>query len=236
MHVIGIIGAMDEEIAILRDKIKINKQFKRAKMEFYVGRYANKEVVVVKSGIGKVNASVCSQVLISEFHVDAVINTGVAGAIFDELEVGDIVISQDVIQHDFDVTGFGGYKLGEIPRMDEYIFQADSDLIHMASRATNHDKEDNKHKAFVGRILSGDIFIANHEKKEFLWKEFKGYCTEMEGAAIGHTCYLNNIPFVVIRAMSDKADGTAHTNFNDFFKTAAKNSTEIVLDMLTNMK
>jgi len=234
MNSIGIIGAMDEEIAILVDKIKINKKFKRAKMEFYVGRYSNKEVVVVKSGIGKVNASVCSQILVSEFHVDAVINTGVAGAIYDGLEVGDIVISQDVIQHDFDVTGFGGYKLGEIPRMDNYIFNADNDLINMAIRAAT--KDDVKHEAFVGRILSGDVFIASCEKKDFLWKEFKGYCTEMEGAAIGHACYLNNIPFVVIRAMSDKADGTAHVNFNDFFNEAAKNSTEIVLDMLTYMK
>jgi len=220
MNIIGIIGAMDEEIAILVDKMKISKKFKRAKMEFYVGRYSNKEVVVVKSGIGKVNASLCSQILVSEFHVDAVINTGVAGAIYDE--------------HDFDVTGFGGYKLGEIPRMDNYIFNADNDLINMAVRATTKDNVE--HKAFVGRILSGDVFIASCEKKDFLWKEFKGYCAEMEGAAIGHACYLNNIPFVVIRAMSDKADGTAHVNFNDFFKEAAKNSTEIVLDMLTYMK
>lgn len=234
MNTIGIIGAMEEEINILKDSLQLFKQFKRAKMEFYIGKYAGKEIIVVRSGIGKVNAALCTQVLISEFHVDTIINTGVAGAIFDELEVGDIVISQDVIQHDFDVTGFGGYKLGEIPRMSESIFVADKELVEIATKASK--EENTRYKTFRGRILSGDIFIASSEKKDFLWKEFRGYCTEMEGAAIGHACYLNNIPFVIIRAMSDKADGTAHENFNDFVNEAARNSTEIVCDMLKQMK
>lgn len=234
MKKIGIIGAMEEEVEILKEELKLNKKFKRAKMEFYVGKYLEKEVILVRSGIGKVNAALCTQVLISEFQVEAIINIGVAGAIYDELEVGDIVISEDVMEHDFDVTSFGKYKLGEIPRMDESIFAADESLVEIATKASN--SEDIKHKTFTGRILSGDIFVASAEKKEFLWNEFKGYCTEMEGAAIGHACYMNNIPFVIIRAMSDKADGTANISFNDFLKEAVNNSTQIVLSCLNQIK
>ncbi|WZL74771.1 5'-methylthioadenosine/adenosylhomocysteine nucleosidase [Clostridiaceae bacterium 35-E11] len=233
MNRIGIIGAMDEEVAILKEKMQLEKKVSSAGMEFYQGRLLDKEVVIVRSGIGKVNAAICTQILISNFQINSVINTGVAGAIYEELEVGDLVISTDVIEHDFDVTGFGGYKLGQIPRMEEYIFKADGKLIEAASTAIEHKTLG--HKVFVGRILSGDIFVASPEKKDFLWKEFKGYCTEMEGASIGHTCYVNNIPFVIIRAMSDKADGTAHVNFNEFVDEAVNNSVAIVLDMLKHL-
>lgn len=233
MPVVGIIGAMDEEIAILKEQMLLEKQTDFAGMTFYIGKLEQKDVVLVRSGIGKVNAAVCTQVLISNFGVEIIINTGVAGAIYDDLEVGDIVISRDVIEHDFDVTGFGGYKLGQIPRMKEYIFKADDRLIDMALKAAKSEKRN--HKIFIGRILSGDIFVASAEKKNHLWSEFEGYCTEMEGAAIGHTCFVNDVPFVIIRAMSDKADGTAHVNFSDFVHEAANNSKEIVLGMLTHI-
>ncbi len=234
MNIVGIIGAMEEEVNILKDTLKLYKQHKRAKMEFYVGKSFGKEIVLVRSGIGKVNAAVCAQVLISEFHVDTIINIGVAGAIYEELEVGDIVISEDVVEHDFDATSFEGYKLGEIPRMKDSIFPGDKELVEIAYCAGENPEI--THKTFKGRILSGDIFVACPEKKDFLWKEFRGYCTEMEGAAIGHTCYLNNIPFVIIRAMSDKADGTANISFNEFLNEAVKNSTNIVLNILKQIK
>ncbi len=230
MKKIGIIGAMDEEVFILKEKMELKKEVFFANMHFYEGKLNNQKVIVVHSGIGKVNAAICAQILISNFGASVIINTGVAGAIYDALEVGDIVISSDVIEHDFDVTGFGEYQLGQIPRMKEYIFKADERLIKTAIEVGRIEKY--AHKMVVGRILSGDVFVACPEKKEFLWKEFQGYCTEMEGAAIGHTCYVNNVPFVIIRAMSDKADGTAHVNFQEFVNKAAENSVQIVLGIL----
>ncbi len=233
MKNIGIIGAMDEEIHILKEKMILEETVRFAQMKFYKGTIEGKNVVVVRSGIGKVNAAICAQILISNFNVHAIINTGVAGAIHEDLEVGDIVISTDVIEHDFDVTSFGEYKRGQIPRMDEYIFKANEKLVEIAFAVG--EKNHRKHQVRMGRILSGDVFVADPEKKDFLWQEFKGYCTEMEGASIGHTCYINNIPFVVIRAMSDKADGTAHINFNEFVDQAANDSTAMVLEMLKHI-
>ncbi|MDF2546859.1 5'-methylthioadenosine/adenosylhomocysteine nucleosidase [Anaerosolibacter sp.] len=232
MNRIGIIGAMDEEVHLLKEKMNLEETIDIAGMTFYSGRLENKDVVIVRCGIGKVNAAVCTQVLISNFDVSSIINTGVAGALKDELEVGDLVISTDVLEHDFDVTGFG-YKLGQIPRMDEYIFKSDSKLIEVAEKISKNEQR--THKILTGRILSGDVFVACPERKDLLLREFQGYCTEMEGAAIGHACYLNKIPFVIIRAMSDKADGTAHHNFNEFVHEAAKNSSEIVAGMLKHL-
>lgn len=231
MNKIGIIGAMSEEVDILKDKITLRKVIRKANMEFYEGILFEKNVVIVECGIGKVNAAACTQILISVFNVDIIINTGVAGAVNDELEIGDLVISSDVVQHDFDVTAFG-YKLGEIPRLNEYIFKADSDLIEIAKVAS---KEVTKHKVFIGRIMSGDIFLASPESKNRLKDEFDGFCVEMESASIGQICYLNNIPFVILRAMSDKADGSAHENFNDFVHKAAVNSANIVMNMVKHI-
>jgi len=228
---IGIIGAMNEEVDILKNKMEIKKVTKKANMEFYEGLLNNKQVVIVECGIGKVNAAACTQILISEYKVNYIINTGVAGAVNDDLEIGDIVISTDVVQHDFDVTAFG-YKLGEIPRLNDYIFKADNRLIELAKKITI-DVTD--HKVFIGRIMSGDIFLASPESKDKLQKEFNGYCVEMESAAIGQICYLNSVPFVIFRAMSDKADGSAHENFNDFVQKAAINSANIVINMINHI-
>ncbi|SHJ94756.1 5'-methylthioadenosine/adenosylhomocysteine nucleosidase [Paramaledivibacter caminithermalis] len=232
MTKIGIIGAMDEEIEILKDFMIMEDTKNIAGMNFYIGKLKNKEIILVRSGIGKVNAAVCTQILVSNFNVSHIINTGVAGAVHEDLEIGDIVISSDVIEHDFDATGFG-YKLGEIPRMDTYIFKADEEMINIAYEASKC--ETIMHSTKVGRILSGDIFVASPDKKELLWNIFKGYCTEMEGASIGHTSYLNNIPFVIIRSISDKADGTAHINFNEFVLQAARNSSNIVMNIIENI-
>jgi len=232
MKKIGIIGAMDEEIEMLKQEMKIAEVKNVANMEFYIGQLFDREVVLVRCGIGKVNAAICTQALIGQFEVGQVINTGVAGAIHDELEVMDVVISTDVQQHDFDVTGFG-YKIGEIPRMEKSIFEADKKLVELAYAAATGLLANNK--AMKGRIVSGDIFVSSQELKDKLWSVFKGFSTEMEGAAIGHTCYVNNIPFVIIRSMSDKADGSAHVNFNEFVEKAAKLSKDIVKSMLTQM-
>lgn len=229
---LGIIGAMDEEIEILKNHMDIEETVEIASMSFFKGKVEDKEVILVRCGIGKVNAAVCTQILASNFKVTHIINTGVAGAVHEDLNVGDIVISADVLQHDFDATGFG-YKLGEIPRMDTYIFKADQRLVEIVYDASKDEAI--KHKTMIGRILSGDVFVACPDKKNHLWENFEGFCTEMEGASIGHTSYLNNIPFVIIRAISDKADGTAHTNFNEFVLEAARNSSNIVMNVIKHI-
>ncbi len=229
---IGIIGAMDEEIYNLKNEMEIEEAKTVAGMDFYTGAIEDKEIILVRCGIGKVNAAICTQILISIFDVKTIINTGVAGAIKDDLDVLDIVISTDVQQHDFDVTGFG-YKLGVIPGMKKYIFPADEDLIQKAVYASKKVLSNNKVNR--GRIVSGDIFVSDVKLKQYLLENFGAYCTEMEGAAIGHTCYVNNIPFVIIRAMSDRADGSAHDNFNRFVYQAANYSKDIVKLMLRKM-
>ncbi len=233
MSRIGIIGAMDEEVDILKNEMEIKGIKTIANMNFYIGAIENREIILVRCGIGKVNAAICTQILISVFTVEAVINIGVAGAVKDDLDVLDIVISTDVQQHDFDVTGFG-YKLGEIPRMEKSIFQADKGLIKKALYASKKILDNNK--AIEGRIVSGDIFVSDIVLKQNLLKNFDAYCTEMEGAAVGHTCYVNNIPFVIIRVMSDKADGSAHDNFNEFVYQAANYSKNIVKIILKKYK
>lgn len=230
LKTIGIIGAMEEEIALLREKMDIVTAKNMIGLDFYIGRLSGKSIVVVKSGIGKVNAAICAQVLVDHFAVDYIINVGVAGAVFKELKIGDIVISSDTVQHDMDASVFGD-PVGTIPRMSESFFPADKELIDIAKKAFEELKIENS--LFVGRIASGDQFISSSEKKNMLWTSFKAYCTEMEGAAIAHTCYLNKIPFVIIRAISDNADGSSDMDFSKFTAYAAKNSSSIVENIIS---
>jgi len=227
---VAIIGAMDYETELLKQQMTIERTENLAGLVFASGLLKGHQVVVVTSGIGKVNAALCTQILITHFHVDQVINTGVAGAIADVLEVGDIVISTDLIQHDMDATGFG-YQLGEIPRTNPWIFAADNELVDRAFVASQ--KEVLNHKVYKGRIVSGDQFISSTDQKLRLETHFQPFAAEMEGASIAHVCMLNKVPFVVIRAMSDKADGSAHVSFETFAREAAINSSQIVMHMLT---
>lgn len=232
MGKIGIIGAMEEEVLALREKLKVTDVRSIASLEFYVGTLHGKEIVLVKAGIGKVNAAICTQLLIDCFHIDSVINTGVAGALSDELDIGDIVISVDAIQHDMDATGFG-YEKGVIPRMEESVFKADKRLVHIAEKASEVLSVNTN--IFTKRIVSGDQFISDPEKKKELIKEFSGFCTEMEGAAIAHACHVNKIPFVIIRSISDKADDSAEVNFSQFTQLAAANSCKMIEKMVDIM-
>lgn len=225
MSTIGIIGAMDEEVSLLKEKMEIITIKEMLGTSFYIGRLFGKSVVVVRCGIGKVNAALCTQVLIDLFAVDCIINVGVAGAIFKELEIGDIVISSDAIQHDFDTTVFGD-PIGFISRMNVSTFHADADLIKAAKKASEEILEVNK--VYIGRVASGDQFISSAEAKKKIWDNVKAYCAEMEGAAIAHACYLNKIPFVIIRSISDKSDMKAEVSFETFVLTAAKNSSQLV--------
>jgi adenosylhomocysteine nucleosidase len=229
----GIIGAMDLETKLLVEKMEAVTVHLIAGMAFNEGLLNGVHSVVVTSGIGKVNAAACAQILITKFSVSHIINTGVSGGIASELEVGDIVISTDCMEHDFDATGFG-YKYGEIPRLEHSVFLADEALINLALASSQRQVKN--HKVMKGRIVSGDQFVSTPERKQFLLDYFEAHTTEMEGAAIGHVCYLNNTPFVVIRAMSDKADGSAHVSFDEFAIEAAHNSSHIVMDMLSEIK
>lgn len=229
MEVIGIIGAMDEEVLALKEKMVLKEVRGIASLEFFVGTLNDASVVVVHGGIGKVNAALCTQILIDCFHVDAVINTGVAGAINNELEIGDVVISLDTVQHDVDASGFG-YALGEIPRMGMTAFPADEHMIHIAEKAT--DALSAKTNVFIKRIVTGDQFVADKNRKQFIADTFDGFCTEMEGAAVAQTCHVNKIPFVIIRSISDKADDSAEMNFAEFTQLAASNSCKIIIKML----
>lgn len=228
MNKIGIIGAMDEEVSILKEKLKSASVEKFASMEFYQGKLEGKDVVIVRSGIGKVNAAVCTQVLICKYGVECVINTGVAGSLRNEINIGDIVLSKDALNHDMDVTGFG-YEPGMIPRMDVSIFKADEKLLNLAKSVNEEVNKDIN--TYIGRVVSGDQFVSDGEKKKFLVDQFQGYCTEMEGAAIAQAAYLNQIPYLVIRAISDKADNSAEMNYSEFEHKAIEHTVKLVTGM-----
>ena len=232
MNKIGIIGAMEEEVNILKTQMKDIKIKTIASMEFCEGSLQGKAVVVVRSGIGKVNAAICTQVLADVFHIDAVINTGVAGSLRNEIDIADLVLSTDALQHDVDATEFG-YDIGVIPRMEISTFQADTRLVELAKKVCMEEiAEVHVH---TGRVVSGDQFIADNKKKQWLIDTFDGYCTEMEGAAIAQAAYLNQIPFLIVRAISDKADHSAEMSYSEFEEIAIKNTVKLLNGLMNKI-
>lgn len=233
MRCIGIIGAMEIEVASLKEHMQDVTVTHRASMEFYAGILEGKKAVVVRSGIGKVNAAVCTQILIDEFHAEVVINTGIAGSLNADINIGDIVLSTDLVHHDMNSTAFG-YPKGQIPQMDAFSFHSDDALRRLAMeacKAVNPDIE-----VYEGRIASGDQFVADQNVKDFVVKEFGAYAVEMEGAAIAQAAYLNHVPFLVIRAISDKADGSAHMDYPTFEAKAAEHSFRLTLRILRDIQ
>ncbi|WP_255570079.1 5'-methylthioadenosine/adenosylhomocysteine nucleosidase [Cohnella sp. CFH 77786] len=228
---IGIIGAMQEEIDLLLRAIQDERVERHAGISYYVGRLHGTNVVLCKSGVGKVNAAVCTQVLIDRFGADAVIFTGVAGALDPALEIGDIVVSRSSVQHDMDVTALG-FARGAIPYQEVSDFPADESLVRLACEAGERVFPG---RCRIGKVLSGDQFIADRETVKRLHEEMGGACTEMEGASVAQVCYMNAVPHVIIRSMSDKADGSAHVNFAEFTVEAANRSFAIVDDMVKNI-
>ncbi len=228
---LGIIGAMDEEVAKIKEQMEQVQVKTKASMDFYQGTIGGKEVVVVRSGIGKVNAGICAQILADDYHVDGIVNTGIAGSLRAEINIGDIVISTDAVQHDMDAVAFG-YPLGQIPRMDTLAFQADTRLAELAVECCK--KVIPEIGVFQGRVASGDEFVAKKERKEAILTEFDAYCCEMEGAAIAQAAYLNQIPFVIIRAISDKADDSASMDYPTFEAMAIANSVKLMMEMVVN--
>lgn len=225
MSKIGIIGAMELEVDTLKAQMAVASRTTKAGMEFFEGTLGQAQVVVVRCGIGKVNAAMCVQILVDLFQVTHVINTGVAGSLNADLDIGDIVISQDVIHHDMDVRVFG-YAPGQVPQLDTLAFPGDETLIRLALSSCE-EANPGLHTA-VGRVVSGDQFISGKEIKNRLITEFHADCTEMEGAAIAHAAYLNGIPFVVIRAISDKADDSAEMDYPTFEREAAGHCARLV--------
>ena len=225
---IGIIGAMDSEVDTLFARMSTKEKINLNNLIFYKGKLYDKDVVIVKCGIGKVNAALCTQLLILNFKVTKVINTGIAGAIGEGLKIYDFVVSTEAVYHDFDVQFFG-YKAGQVPGMPE-TFKADDSLINAAVSAFEKTDFSANMKIAKGRIASGDQFISGGEKKAFIVNTFKPQCVEMEGCAIAHTCYANNVPFVIIRCMSDTADDSVKETYSE--ATASRLSSMFLLEVI----
>jgi adenosylhomocysteine nucleosidase len=225
----GIIGAMEDEVSTLIAAMTETGKTEIAGMKFVSGKLDGKKAVVVQCGMGKVNAGICAQTLISQFGVNAVINTGVAGSLSADINIGDIVISRDAVQHDYDVSAIGFAK-GEIPYTGLYAFPADETLIAAAGQAVRTSAPGIG--IFEGRICSGDQFIASKEQKKKITETFGGLCAEMEGAAVAQVCWLNKVPFVILRAISDKADDSEEVSFEIFAAKAAKVCADAVREMI----
>ena len=245
---IGILGAEQQETALLQDVLN-GKMKKIATATFYEGNIGELEVVLVHSGIGKVNATIATQILITEFKVNYVINTGIAGSLDPSLNIFDIVCSIDAIEHDVDATFFG-YERGQVPQSKSPFYPSDPYLAQLMLKAFSSIKMDAKvtgrfspddanivkHiKLVMGRIASGDIFVTNKSMKDRLHKETEAICVEMEGAAVAHTCVANNVPYLILRCISDLADkeNVVMLSYDDFSKKAAFLSSRIVLKLLS---
>ncbi len=229
---IGIIGAMEVEVESLKSAMAVKRTISKASMDFFEGTIGDTEVVVVRSGICKVNAGICVQILSDTFGVTHILNTGVAGSLDARINIGDIVLSTDAAYHDVDATVFG-YKKGEIPQMGVLSFPADKELIEKAKAAIKTAAPDLG--VFEGRVCSGDQFISDKAIKDRIIEELGGMCCEMEGAGIAQACYLNKIPFIIIRAISDKADGSDVMDYPEFEKKAAHDCAALVMEMIRSM-
>ena len=229
---VGVIGAMEVEVKTLKESMSVDYTRTIAGMEFYVGKIDDCNVVVVQCGMGKVNAGICAQTLINEFKVKTIINTGAAGSLDNRLDIEDFVVSTDAVQHDFDVT-YLGFQKGEIPYTGKVFFEADKGMREKAVKAITECAKDVKY--MEGRICSGDQFISTQVQKDTITSQYGGLCCEMEGAAIAQVCYLNDTPFVIIRAISDKADGSDSEDYPTFEKRAAERSAKVVKYMLCEL-
>lgn len=228
---IAVIGAMEQEVELLRNEIENADTKIIANSEFTVGTYNDREVILLKSGIGKVNAAMTTTILLNEFKPDYVINTGSAGGYDPKLEVGAIVISDEVRHHDVDVTAFG-YEIGQVPNLPA-AFKSDAKLMELAEEAV---KEIGEHQSATGLIATGDSFMHNPARVEEVRNNFPTMkACEMEAAAVAQVCHQFEVPFVVIRALSDIAGKESSISFDEFLPVAAKHSTEIVLHVINKL-
>ena len=230
MSILGIIGAMDIEVALLKEQMAGLTETTKAGMPFFLGTLQGQQAVVARCGVGKVNAALCAQILIDCFGVTHLVNTGIAGSLCPDLDIGDLVVSQDAMYHDFDCTHFG-YPQGQVPGMPR-TFPADETLLAYAFAAAEavhpgHVK--------VGRVASGDLFVSREERKSAIVSLTSGLCTEMEGAGIAQAAYVNQVPFVILRAISDKADSGAEVDYPTFEAAAARRCAAVAMGVAQRM-
>ena len=219
MTKLGIIGAMEIEVAILKGKLENAKITKIGPMEFFEGRLSGCDVVIVMCGVGKVHAAMCTQVLCGHFGATHIVNTGVAGSLDAALDIGDVLVSTDAVQHDMDVH-YLGYDVGRVPGLDTTAFAADEKLMKLAFEVSEELRPGHTR---LGRVATGDQFVCSDEQKAKIIADTGASCTEMEGGAIAQVAYVNQVPFVILRAISDKADGSAELDYPTFEKMAAAN-------------
>ena len=221
---IGIIVATPEEMKELKDVMIEIKKVKIFNLDFYKGKINNKNYVLVKCGVGKVNAARTTQVLIDNFAIESIINVGVAGGLNNKINIGDIVIGEKLVQHDFDITAFG-YEKGYISETGKF-FESDKNLIEGCKKVKIENIQ-----IILGTIASGDIFCTDMKMKEKIRTKFNSDCVEMEGASIAQTAYLCNIPFLVIRAISDIPNGNNQIDYDQFVEKAAKNCAQFIKNL-----
>ena len=229
MNRVGLIFAMREELDSVLKNMKLINEYKIFDLNFYECEYNNKTCILVESGIGKVNAARCTQIMIDNIKIDCILNVGVAGGVSEDVKIGDVVIGDKLIQHDFDLRPFN-YERGYIPNIGKYI-PCDEYLIRIAS------KMELESKSYVGTIASGDIFITESLMGEKINNKFDALCVEMEGASIAQTCYLSHIPFLVIRSISDSPNKEANNNitFDEFLEYSSNMIAKFLLEVLNNI-
>ena len=229
---LGIIGAMDVEVATLKEKMEGAVVSVKAGMEFCEGTLEGLPAVVVQCGVGKVNAALCAQILCDCYGVTAIVNTGIAGSLCAELDIADLVISRDAIHHDFDLR-FWGRPVGQVPGFDVTAFPADEKLIDFAFAAAEAVNPGHNR---IGRVASGDQFICDKAQKDHIIAVTEAQCTEMEGAGIAQTAFRNQIPFVILRAISDKADDSAEMDYPTFERIAADRCAKVTMALARRIR
>lgn len=226
---IAIISAMAEEIELYLTTCTVEETWEKAGLQIHEARHEGHRLVLVKAGVGKVNAALCTQLLVDAYEIDAVVCTGSAGALHDGLEIGDVVVAEDCVQHDVHVE-FMGLPAGQIPFSDLRFFAASDVLVERA-----REVQLSGHTLRTGRVCTGDTFIQDEAERTAIRETLNGDCVEMEGAAVGQVCTLNEIPFLLVRAISDRADGSSDIDFQAFLRDAAESSAQIVLHLLATL-
>lgn len=229
MKIYGIIAAMQEEMQEIKKIMREIKEQQIYELTFIKGKINEVDVVLVEAGVGKVNATRTTQILIDNFEVDAIINVGSAGSANDELDIGDIVIGKKLVQHDFDITAFGHPK-GFISNVGQFV-ESDSKLIARMEK-TVAELQNTEFKMKVGTIASGDIFCTEEKMRDKIRTKFNADAIEMEGAAIAQVCHLDDIPFIVIRSISDSPNGNNKITFEQFLEKASKRCAQIIKEFL----
>lgn len=217
MKKIGIIFAMNEELVAFRNTVKIDKEYSIFELKFYECIISKIRCVFVECGVGKVNAARTTQILIDNLKVDFIFNIGVAGGIDDKLKIGNIVIGEKLVQHDFDITAFNHVK-GNIPNVGVFI-NSDDYLVKVANDVLRKDKQKN---VFSGVIASGDIFCTDKNMANKINNKFDALCVEMEGASVAQVCYLNHIPFLIMRSISDTPNNNNVISYDEFLVESSK--------------